>query len=120
MLTHLESYEVDAERGFLPRPDPLDCLPKEFAAWEEIGRELPKLMMTGKLRSFIKQLPLLDAARLGNGREVKRAMVILSYLGHAYVWGEREPADSIPSPLAVPWHQAGRMLGRPPVLSYAS
>jgi indoleamine 2,3-dioxygenase len=120
MLTHLDSYEVDAERGFLPRPDPLDCLPKEFAAWEEIGRELPKLMMTEKLRSFIKQLPLLDAARLGNGREVKRAMVILSYLGHGYVWGEREPADSIPSPLAVPWHQAGRMLGRPPVLSYAS
>jgi indoleamine 2,3-dioxygenase len=120
MLSQLDSYEVDAERGFLPRPDPLDCLPKEFAAWEEIGRELPKLMLTGKIRRFIRQLPLLDAARLGNGREVKRAMVILSFLGHAYVWGEREPADSIASPLAVPWHHVGRMLGRPPVLSYAS
>jgi indoleamine 2,3-dioxygenase len=120
MLSQLESYDVDAERGFLPSPDPLDCLPKGFEAWEEMGRELPKLMMTGKVRSFIKQLPLLDAARLGNDREVKRAMVILSYLGHAYVWGERERADSIPPSLAVPWHQAGRRLGRPPVLSYAS
>jgi len=120
MLSQLECYDVDAERGFLPRPDPLDCLPKEFDAWEKIGPELPKLMMTGKLRSSIKQLPRLDAARLGNDREVKRAMVILSYLGHAYVWGEREAADSIPPSLAVPWHLVGRMLGRPPVLSYAS
>jgi indoleamine 2,3-dioxygenase len=120
MLTRLESYEADAERGFLPKPDPLDCLPKEFSAWDEIGRELPKLLMTGKVRSFIKQLPFLDAARLTNDREIKRAMMILSYLGHAYVWGEKEPADSIPPSLAVPWHQTGRMLGRPPVLSYAS
>jgi indoleamine 2,3-dioxygenase len=120
MLSQLESYDVDGERGFLPRPDPLDCLPKGFDAWEEVGRELPKLMLTGKLRSSIKQLPLLDAARLGNDREIKRAMVILSYLGHAYVWGEKEPTDSIPPSLAVPWHQTGRMLGRPPVLSYAS
>jgi indoleamine 2,3-dioxygenase len=120
MLSQLESYDVDAERGFLPRQDPLDCLPKEFSAWDEIGRELPKLLMTGKVRSFIKQLPLLDTARLANDREINRAMRILSYLGHAYVWGEKEPADSIPPSLAVPWHQAGRMLGRPPVLSYAS
>jgi indoleamine 2,3-dioxygenase len=120
MLTRLDSYEADAERGFLPKPDPLDCLPKEFSAWDEIGRELPKLLMTGKVRSFIKQLPFLDAARLTNDREIKRAMMILSYLGHAYVWGEKEPADSIPPSLAVPWHQTGRMLGRPPVLSYAS
>ena len=53
MLSQLDPYEVDAERGFLPRPDPLDCLPKEFAAWEEIGTELPKLMLTGRIRSFI-------------------------------------------------------------------
>jgi indoleamine 2,3-dioxygenase len=120
MHSQLESYDVDAERGFLPKPDPLDCLPTEFSAWDEIGRELPKLLMTGKVRSFIKQAPMLEAARLGNDREIKRAMVILSYLGHAYVWGETEIADSIPPSVAVPWHQAGRMLGRPPVLSYAS
>jgi indoleamine 2,3-dioxygenase len=120
MLTRLDSYEADAEHGFLPRPDPLDCLPKEFAAWEEIGRALPKLMMTGKIRSFIRQLPRLDAARLTNDRERKRAMVILSFVGHAYIWGEKETVSLLPSSLAVPWYQVARMLGRPPVLSYAS
>jgi indoleamine 2,3-dioxygenase len=120
MLSQLDSYEVDAERGFLPRPDPLERLPKEFAAWEEIGRELPKLMLTGRIRSFIRQLPLLDAARLGDDRERKKAMVILSFVGHAYVWGEKETVTLLPSSLAVPWHQVARMLGRPPVLSYAS
>jgi len=120
MLSQLDSYEVDAERGFLPRPDPLERLPKEFAAWEEIGRELPKLMLTGRIRSFIRQLPLLDAARLGHDRERKKAMVILSFVGHAYVWGEKETVTLLPSSLALPWHQVARMLGRPPVLSYPS
>jgi indoleamine 2,3-dioxygenase len=120
MPNQLESYDVDAERGFLPRPDPLGCLPKEFAAWDEVGRELPKLMLTGKIRSFIKQLPPLDAAKLANDRERKRAMAILSFVGHAYVWGEKETVSSLPSCLAVPWHRVARMLGRPPVLSYAS
>jgi indoleamine 2,3-dioxygenase len=120
MLSQLDSYEVDAEGGFLPRPDPLDCLPKEFAAWEEIGSELPKLMLTGRIRSFIRQLPLLDVARLGHDRERKKAMVILSFIGHAFVWGEKETVSLLPSSLAVPWHQVARMLGRRPVLSYAS
>jgi len=47
-------------------------------------------------------------------------MVILSFIGHAYVWGEKETVSLLPSSLAVPWHQVARMLGRPPVLSYAS
>jgi len=83
MLTPLDSFEVNGERGFLPTPDPLDCLPEEFSPWEEIGRNLPKLLLTGKIRHFAQQLPLLDAARLGDDRERKRAMVILSFLGHA-------------------------------------
>src|SRR5437879_8111450 len=116
----LSNCEVDGDRGFLPTPDPLDRLPEEFSPWEEIGRELPKLLLTGKVRSFIKQLPLLDAARLGDVRERKRAMVILSFLGHAYVWGENDIVESLPPSLAVPWHRVAQMLGRPPVLSYAS
>jgi indoleamine 2,3-dioxygenase len=116
----LSGYEIDGDRGFLPDPDPLDRLPNDFSLWEEMGRELPKLLMSGKVRSFIKDLPLLDAKRLRDDRERKRAMVILSFLGHAYVWGEKETASSIPACLALPWHQLARMLGRPPVLSYAS
>ena len=47
-------------------------------------------------------------------------MVLLSYLGHAYVWSGEAPALQIPSNLAVPWHAVASTLGRPPVLSYAS
>jgi indoleamine 2,3-dioxygenase len=116
----LSDYEVDGDRGFLPVPDPLDRLPHDFSPWEEMGRELSKLLMSGKVRSFIKDMPLLDATRLRDDRERRRAMVILSFLGHAYVWGEKETVSSIPACLALPWHQLARMLGRPPVLSYAS
>jgi indoleamine 2,3-dioxygenase len=116
----LPDYEVDGDRGFLPAPDPLDRLPNDFSSWDEVGRALPKLLMTGKVRRFIQDMPLLDATGLRDDRERRRAMVILSFLGHAYVWGEPETASSIPACLALPWHQLARMLGRPPVLSYAS
>src|SRR5437899_2480512 len=110
----LSNCEVDGDRGFLPTPDPLDRLPNDFSPWEEIGRELPKLLMTGKVRNFIKDMPLLDATRLCDDRERRRAMVILSFMGHAYVWGEKETVSSIPACLALPWHQLARMLGRMP------
>src|SRR5919106_2461755 len=116
----LPDYEVDGDRGFLPAPDPLDRLPNDFSSWEEVGRALPKLLMTGKVRRFIQDMPLLDATGLRDDRERRRAMVILSFLGHAYIWGEAETISSIPACLALPWHQLARMLGRPPVLSYAS
>ena len=116
----LSDYEVDGDRGFLPVPDPLDRLPNDFSPWEEMGRELPKLLMSGKVRRFIENMPLLDATRLRVDRERRRAMVILSFLGHAYVWCEKEMVSSIPACLALPWHQLACMLGRPPVLSYAS
>ena len=116
----LSDYEVDGDRGFLPVPDPLDRLPNDFCLWEEIGRELPKLLISDKVRRFIEDMPLLDATRLRVDREQRRAMVILSFLGHAYVWGEKETVSSIPACLALPWHQLACMLGRPPVLSYAS
>jgi indoleamine 2,3-dioxygenase len=120
MIAELESFEIDSGRGFLPKPDPLGCLPEPFFPWEEIGRELPKLLMTGKIRRFVKELPLLDAAGLRDDRERKRAMMILSFLGHAYVWGEANIVESLPPSLAVPWHRVAQALGRPPVLSYAS
>lgn len=48
----LSGYEIDGDRGFLPAPDPADRLPNEFSPWEEMGRELPKLLMSGKSSEF--------------------------------------------------------------------
>jgi indoleamine 2,3-dioxygenase len=115
-----EDYGIHPERGFLPSPDPLERLTEEFEAWEATAQGLPKFLVSERVRTFIDQLPILDASQLSDEREQRRAMVILSFLGHAYVWGDKETVNSIPACLAVPWARIARLLGRPPVLSYAS
>ena len=111
---------IDPNRGFLPPTDPLDKLPAYFAPWEAAARDLPKLLIAGQVRSRVEALPLLDAGACADDRESRRAMAVLSFLGHAYVWGEPNVVNRIPAALAVPWHRVSQRLGRPPVLSYAS
>jgi indoleamine 2,3-dioxygenase len=110
----------DMKRGFLPAKDPLGRLPQDFDAWEDIAHELPKLLVTDQLRKRIENLPSFDCAQLKSGRERERAMVLLSYLGHAYVWGSTKPIGRLPASLAVPWYLVAKSLSRPPVLSYSS
>jgi indoleamine 2,3-dioxygenase len=116
----LPRFEVSPERGFLPLADPLRHLPAMFAPWEQLAGDLPKLLMTDQLRPRIDAMPQLPPEPLRGKGEFERAMMLLSYLGHAYVWGATKPAERIPATLAVPWHAIARKLGRPPVLSYAS
>src|SRR5215475_13091613 len=119
-LTSPKTFCVDPQRGFLPLIDPLDCLPRAFTPWEEIAQHLPKLFVTDWLRHTFEQLPILQVAALRNPAQLERAMLLLSYFGHAYVWAEEKPADRIPAGIAVPWYAVAQRLGRPPVLSYAS
>lgn len=114
------AFDVDPARGFLPTEDPLDRLPARFDAWEEAAHDLPKLLVTDRVRHFLNRLPPFPLDTLAGDREVRRAMLLLSYLGHAYVWGENEPSGRLPAVLAVPWHAVAKSLGRPPILSYAS
>lgn len=116
----LTRHTVDPVRGFLPVEDPVQRLPPAFTAWEELTAELPKLLCAGHVRRVIRDLPLLDATQLEGAAEHDRAMLLLSYLGHAYVFGEENPRDTVPEPIARPWHQVATVLDRPPVLSYAS
>jgi indoleamine 2,3-dioxygenase len=113
--------QVDSERGFLPLLDPLVCLPTEYSVWDEIGYDLPKLLAAGRARCVIDRLPVLDAAALPD-EAAPRAMLVLSFLGHAYVhetW-RSAVADVLPAALARPWFTVASRLGRPPILSYAS
>ena len=116
----IESFGVTRERGFLPVDDPLARLPAAFDAWEQLAGDLPKLMATTRVRTFLEYAPAFDAAALKTPAELERAMLVLSYLGHAYVWGEPRSAYRLPESLARPWHEVATRLGRPPVLSYAS
>jgi indoleamine 2,3-dioxygenase len=47
-------------------------------------------------------------------------MMILSYIGQSYQWSDNEPAHTLPKNLALPWYQVGKLIGRPPILSYQS
>lgn len=107
-------------RGFLPQQDPKQALTEDFLAWENAAKNLPKLLVAGIVRKTIEALPAFDVAKLQNQEQHERAMLILSYLGHAYVWGEKNVPTSIPAILAKPWHEVAKKLKRPPVLSYAS
>lgn len=110
----------DPSRGFLPAEDPLERLPPAFDAWEELAAKLPKLLVADRVATALAKLPPFAMDRLQGEREFERAMVILSFLGHAFVLGGEEPRPRIPARLAVPWYEVAKRLGRPPVLSYAS
>lgn len=116
----LSAYDVSEDRGFLPSEDPLRELAPAFAPWEETARDLPKLLLSGRIHTILDRLPAISTAPLQDDAALRRAMLLLSYLGHAYVWGEETPSATIPASIAVPWCEVAMKVGRPPVLSYAS
>jgi indoleamine 2,3-dioxygenase len=107
-------------KGFLPENDPILKLPVGFEAWDRLALELPKILVGADIRSTIKQMPPFDTTNLKESSEWERAMMILSFLGQAYVWGMNPVVSEIPKELAVPWHAVATKLKRPPILSYAS
>ncbi len=108
------------QRGFLPEEDPLDSLPELFSEWEMLAEALPKQLVTGTFQASLEKLCPFPTAKLKTKREFARAMQILSYFGHAYVWGQKKVPAAIPNIIAQPWHDVAKELDRPPVLSYAS
>ena len=113
-------YPLKLTRGFLPESDPLAKLPAAFAVWEQAAAELPKWLLAKHIRRGLEKLPVFPVEQLRTPEQIERAMMILSFLGHAYVWGEPDPADILPAVIALPWYQVAKLLQRPPVLSYAS
>jgi indoleamine 2,3-dioxygenase len=120
MSTSIAAFEISHERGYLPLHDPLKRLPRDFDAWESVALGLPKLLVSDQLHRTIRNLPPFPIETIPDSRERERAMILLSYLGHAYVWGGSRPELILPARLAVPWYQIAQSLGRPPVLSYSS
>ena len=116
----LQLFGLSEERGFLPHVDPLLSLPATFSAWEEIAQKLPKYLAGMSLRRSVDALPQFPLDALKSDAEIHRAMVMLSFIGHAYVFGEKPTVERIPQVLARPWYEVATKLGRPPVLSYES
>ena len=96
----LESYDITAQRGFLPGEDPLLRLPGYFSPWEEAGQDLPKRLMSGSVRPWLAKLPRLQTEGLVDRQSLDRAMLLLSYFGSAWVWGETSVNNRIPANIA--------------------
>ena len=115
-------------KTFLSHIDPLNKYinpTRSLIRLSDIAEQLPKLLLTGSLQRKIKYLKTNDLSigvliKNNNVRELKLAMVHLSFISHAYIWGAKTPSQILPEVLAKPWVQVANILGRPPILSYGS
>ena len=115
-------------QGFLPKKVPSKSYSVQSESCDriqEIASNLPKLLLTGKVQSTInklspKDLSIDDLLINQVNQDLKLAMSHLSFIAHAYIWGDSKPNESLPSVLANPWVKVAKNQGRPPILSYAS
>jgi indoleamine 2,3-dioxygenase len=115
-------------KTFLPTRDPLKgyiAKSKSLERLSVIAAELPKTLLTGRVQQNIDSLNKnalsVDLVIKNNNiREIKLAMSHLSFIAHAYIWGAKNPSKVLPEVIARPWVQLSNILGRPPILSYAS
>ncbi len=122
----LQFFEVSPERGFLPADDPASTFGSEahpgLKHLEELGAELPELLVSHRLRHALDQLrPSKPETFEGLKRkEVVMAARIYAFLASGYVHQLDEPkVRKIPRGVAVPLHHLSRKLGRRfPILSY--
>lgn len=123
-MTHqrasLSRYAVDATTGFVPAVPPLARLPQGFTPWEDLVPRISALIRARRIRAAIQALPTLEARELHTSAQQERALLILSVLINAWVWGDEQPHLRIPGQLAVPACAVARELGRPPITHYAS
>ena len=116
----LSDFGLSEEFGYMQHTDPVVTLPPGNEAWDEMGKNLPKYLMGSDFRQRVKDLPAFKIETLKTDGEIRRAFLILSYIGQAYQWSDNEPAHILPAVLAKPWYEVGKLVGRPPILSYTS
>jgi len=116
----LSDFGLSEEFGYMQHVDPVATLPPGNEAWDEMGKNLTKYLMGSDFRQRVKDLPAFKIETLKTDGEIRRAFLILSYIGQAYQWSDNEPAHALPAVLAKPWYEVGKLVGRPPILSYTS
>ncbi len=96
----LEDFDVTRSRGFLCGYDASAVtLPALLDPVVAAARQLPHLLPTGRLRSFLDRLPALDLSAFAAGasdEQLRTAMVRYSFLVQAYVWGEPDAPRALP------------------------
>lgn len=121
---------VDAERGFLARPDPLvafdpgrhdGAVVEYLARLDELGATLPGRLEAGDLRPAVRDLEPPPDGALGDltDRELLRVRQLTAFLASAYV-NEigADTVDRLPAGVAVPLYRSSARLDRRPVVAY--
>ena len=116
----IADFGITEEFGYLPSYEPAQSLSAGNEEWDQFGKDLPKLLMSTNFRAKVKALPKFNIDKLKGEAEIQRAMLVLSYIGQSYQWSENAPATVMPANLALPWYEVGKIVGRPPILSYQS
>ena len=113
-------------QGFIGSNQPLRYLSnknKDEQILEDLSCSIPKLLLTNKIRKQVDNLSDTffshDLSRYSE-KELRLLNVQFSFLAHAYVWGDLVPSKILCKAIAKPWSNISKMLGRPPILSYAS
>ena len=123
-LLRLSDHDMTPERGFLCTYDAADVtLPSDLAAAEQAAKDLPRTLLTGRVRKHLEALPVLDLGAFCAGAsepELRSAMVRYSFMVQAYVWGEADAPTVLPAQLAVPMWQLAKRLGQQPLLPYSA
>jgi len=122
-LHGLAHYGLSGERGYLSQAE-IDeiTLPADFAGVEEAAARLSGLVTTGRIRHWLKDLPVPDMDQFiatASDAQVSLAMVRYAFLVQAHVWGEPTPPEALPANLALPFVALADRIGVPPVMNYA-
>ena len=105
--------------GFIPKVI-CEQLPEGFEDIELLAEELPKVLANEQITDRVSKLETeKDISRLSLS-ELERAMLLYSYIGHAYMWGKNKVENIIPIQISKTWYDISQKLDRPPILSYAS
>ena len=120
------SLDKENIHGFISSEQPLRYLDdknQDEQILEDLACSIPKLLLTNKIRKQIDELPdsffSHDLSKYSE-EELRLLNVQFSFLAHAYVWGDLVPSKILCKAIAKPWSNISKMLGRPPILSYAS
>jgi len=131
IATEPDPWAVTAERGFLMAVDPLievasETLGDQVAEGRAVlgcARSIPTILAHGSLRAAVRELPAFDVGRTrlaSDRRAAERFHQAYAFLANAYLWEPgAPPLRRLPPQIAVPYAALSRIVGRPPVLSYA-
>ena len=107
------------DQGFIPKEICLE-LPETFSDVEKLASELPKVLANEQIENRVRLLEIEKNIDDLTNPQLERAMLIYSYIGHAFMWGKKNNENVIPAQIAKTWFEISQKLERPPILSYAS